>query len=199
MNVILGKAGAIERAADGSVAADATQIERTGEKLLALAETHRDIIDLVEDPDQRREMPILDRVRTQVTRLRDEHPDARIDVEVDCPDDVAVVAVPGIERAVRELVENAVVHAERDRPAVDLRVESTPGAVRIRVADEGPGIPSAVRQILTGEREIDQLSHGTGLGLWLVYWLVTRAGGSLSFEENEPRGSVVTIELRRAT
>jgi PAS domain S-box-containing protein len=199
MNVVLGKARTIERTADGDVAADAAQIERTGEKLLALAETHRDIIDLVEDPDPRRELPILDRVRTQVTQLRAENPDARIDVEVDCPDDVTVVAVPGIERAVREVVENAVVHADRDRPVVDLRVESTPEVVRIRVVDEGPGIPPAVRQILTDEREIDQLSHGTGLGLWLVYWLVTRAGGSISFDENEPRGSVVTIELHRAT
>jgi PAS domain S-box-containing protein len=199
MNVVLGKARTIEASTTGEVAADAAQIRRTGEKLLGLAETHREILDLVEQSASRRPIPLVDRLRTQIRELRTEHPDANVDAEFDCPDDLAVLAVPGIERAVRELLENAVVHSDRETPEVRLSVESTPERVCARVADTGPGIPTTEWKILTGEHKIDPLSHGTGLGLWLVYWLVSRADGQLSFEENDPRGSVVTIELERAT
>ena len=42
------------------------------------------------------------------------------------------------------------------------------------------------------------LQHGSGLGFWLVHWIVTASGGELRFEENDPRGSVVTLCLERA-
>ena len=42
------------------------------------------------------------------------------------------------------------------------------------------------------------LEHASGLGLWLVHWIVTESGGSVSFEEREPRGSVVELTLPRA-
>jgi K+-sensing histidine kinase KdpD len=41
------------------------------------------------------------------------------------------------------------------------------------------------------------LEHASGLGLWLVHWIVTESGGSVSFEEREPRGSVVELTLPR--
>jgi K+-sensing histidine kinase KdpD len=37
------------------------------------------------------------------------------------------------------------------------------------------------------------LEHGSGLGLWIVNWIVTRSGGRIAFEENDPRGSRVII------
>lgn len=51
--------------------------------------------------------------------------------------------------------------------------------------------------VLTAERET-QLEHASGLGLWLVRWTVSLSGGDLSFGENEPRGSVVTLSLPAA-
>jgi PAS domain S-box-containing protein len=199
MNLILGKAQTIQESADGAIASDAAQIERVGERLLDLAETYREILDLIETSGARHRIRLVDRIRAEVRELREAHPNAEVEVAFDCPEDVAAVAIPGIERAVGELLENAVVHSDREPPEVELHVESTADHVRIRVADRGPGIPPTEWEILTGEHEIDPLSHGTGLGLWLVHWLVTRAGGHLSFEENDPRGSVVTIQLQRAS
>ncbi|MGM0399180.1 MAG: ATP-binding protein, partial [Halobacteriota archaeon] len=70
-------------------------------------------------------------------------------------------------------------------------------AVRIRVVDDGPGIPRMEREVLSGETEIGPLYHGSGLGLWFVNLAVRQADGVLQFEENEPRGSVVSIRLPR--
>lgn len=199
MNVILGKAGDIQLAATGKTAADAAQIQQTSEGLLSLAETYRDILDLIETSESPRPISLVDRLRTQVQQFRQEYTEAHVTVEIDCPEETAVVAMPGIERAVGELLENAAVHAEQAHPAVTLRVEDHTDTVRIQVADTGPGIPAVERETLLGETEIGSLSHGTGLGLWFVYWIVTRSNGHLSFEENDPQGSIVTIELERST
>ncbi|WP_459987600.1 ATP-binding protein, partial [Natrinema sp. JCM 9743] len=68
----------------------------------------------------------------------------------------------------------------------------------LTVADDGPGIPPEERELLEGDREITQLRHASGLGLWLVNWVVTQAGGRLTFHDNEPRGTVVTLAIPRA-
>lgn len=67
--------------------------------------------------------------------------------------------------------------------------------VQVEITDNGPGIPSEEIKVLTREREVEPLYHGSGLGLWLVNWIVRRSNGAIQFEENDPRRSVVTIDL----
>jgi len=43
----------------------------------------------------------------------------------------------------------------------------------VRVGDNGSGIPEHERRTLAGADETP-LRHGSGVGLWLVYWLVTQ-------------------------
>ncbi|MFB6101643.1 MAG: sensor histidine kinase [Haloplanus sp.] len=125
--------------------------------------------------------------------MQERHPTAQLSVEQ--PADVQVTATDDIRRAVEELVTNAVTHSDRDAPAVEITVTVEDGIAAISVADDGPGIPEMERAILTGEREIEPLYHGSGIGLWLVSLIVRQSDGELRFDENEPRGSVVTIRL----
>ncbi|WP_135830054.1 sensor histidine kinase [Halorussus halobius] len=124
------------------------------------------------------------------------------DVSVDVPDEQYARATPAFSAAVENVCENAVEHNNAPEPAVSLTVETVVEAgaewVRVAVADDGPGIPEHERIVLTEGQETD-LEHGSGLGLWLVYWVVERSGGRLSFAENEPRGTVVRIDLLPAT
>lgn len=64
----------------------------------------------------------------------------------------------------------------------------------LRVADDGPGLPTMERLTLEEGRETP-LRHGQGLGLWLVNWVVTRAGGELSVGERDGGGTVVEVRL----
>lgn len=93
-----------------------------------------------------------------------------------------------------ELVENAITHAETTTLTVELQVEPTETGAQIEVRDTGPGIPERERTVLLAGEETP-LRHGSGLGLWFVYWGVTRLGGELTFDENSPRGSVVKIKI----
>ena len=124
------------------------------------------------------------RERSPAARLSLESPEAAF---VSAPDREAV------ETILDNLLENAIEHHDRAQPSVAVTVE--PGdPVVLRVADDGPGIPPAEREPLT-QREESQLEHASGLGLWLVRWLVEAAGGTLAFADREPRGTVVTVRL----
>lgn len=68
----------------------------------------------------------------------------------------------------------------------------------ITVLDNGPGIPEREQALIMGEREITQLNHATGIGLWVVKWVVESYGGELTFDESEDGGSAVTLRLDRA-
>jgi len=51
--------------------------------------------------------------------------------------------------------------------------------------------------VIAGYSEITQLTHGSGLGLWVARSVVESAGGTLSFE-TEDGWTVVTLTHERA-
>jgi signal transduction histidine kinase len=102
---------------------------------------------------------------------------------------------PVVRRILHELVENALEHADSDSPRVRITVRRGPdGAAELVVADDGPGLPDWEREVLSAGAET-QRKHGRGIGLWFVRWAVTRLGGDLEFDRNDPTGTVVTVRL----
>jgi signal transduction histidine kinase len=96
---------------------------------------------------------------------------------------------------VAELVSNGMKHAEMDEPPVRISVRASAEHAVITIEDEGPGIPEQEYAVL-GSVEQSQLRHGRGLGIWMVQWIVTRLGGTLSFDADSS-GTVVTVRLPR--
>lgn len=133
---------------------------------------------------------LIERVADQVAG---EFPSSSIDLSL--PDTATVDVSTNFALAVEELLVNAIEHNDQDNPEVHVSLESTPGRLCLRIGDNGPGIPDMDRSVVAGDREIEPLYHGSGLGLWLVSWVVRRSEGTLSFGENDPQGSVVTIQL----
>jgi signal transduction histidine kinase len=99
--------------------------------------------------------------------------------------------------ALLELVDNAIEHTPGDSRVTVEFTDGPDDAVRIAVHDDGPGIPREEWDIVTGDREITQLQHASGLGLWLVKWVADTHGGTLSLERTGADGSTVAIDLPR--
>lgn len=116
------------------------------------------------------------------------------DVEVD---DVRVLAIAAVSDALDELVQNAVVHGG-DHPSVEVAADVDGEDALVRVTDDGPGIPAAERAILESGDPPRPMSHGNGLGLWLVYWIARRSDGAVTVEDSDCGGSVVSLRLPRA-
>ncbi len=193
LNVMLGAADTIRSRASGPVANSAEQILQKGGELLQTAEVEREIIGLLREQPEYRELalePLLGQIASTVGST---YPDAVIDI--DCPDGATVQATRELGKALRELVTNAVVHNDDESPTVTVTVEQRADTTHIQVADTGPRIPEMERNVLLGRGERTPLYHGTGLGLWFVELAVSRSGGTITFAENSPTGNVVGIEL----
>ncbi|QZP36831.1 sensor histidine kinase [Halobaculum magnesiiphilum] len=70
------------------------------------------------------------------------------------------------------------------------------GVVEVSVADDGPGFPERERTVLEEGGE-DALESSSGMGLWVVHWIVDAVDGATSVDDREGGGSVVTLRFPR--
>ncbi|MFB6081337.1 MAG: PAS domain S-box protein [Halanaeroarchaeum sp.] len=193
MNVIQGYAQTIEEEGGPAVATPVRKIRETSRRLLRTVDKEREITAFLSEPPPATTIDLVDLVEGCVADARSQYPEAEFRTSL--PEACPVEATPALGTAVGELLENAVVHADHDHPSVTVSVDRENGTATVTVADDGPLIPEMERTILTGEAEIGPLYHGSGLGLWLVNLIVRQSNGSLTFDENEPRGNLVSIRL----
>jgi heavy metal sensor kinase len=102
-----------------------------------------------------------------------------------------------LRRLVLNVLQNAVQHTPPGRSvAVDIRQESE--AVRIRVTDEGSGIPSADQQRIFDrfvQLDAARRGQGTGLGLPIARWIAEAHSGTLVLERSGPEGTTFCVSL----
>ncbi|MDQ1680594.1 MAG: hypothetical protein QOI42_1453 [Frankiaceae bacterium] len=101
-----------------------------------------------------------------------------------------------LHQVVENLVDNAVRHSPRDG-TVRVTATSSPGSLRLVVADDGPGIPPADRarvfdaytRLAAGRQD-----GGTGLGLAIARWVTELHGGSIRVLDTA-RGCSVAVDI----
>ena len=101
-----------------------------------------------------------------------------------------------LERAVANLVDNGLVHAE----GAGLRIEAgaVAGRVDLRVVDRGPGIRPEVREVVFHpfQRSGDSENRvGVGLGLAVARGFVEAVGGELDLEDTPGGGTTMVVRL----
>jgi len=186
-NLIHGNADLIDAEGDRveAVKGGAARIEEISDKA-------RDVIDIFERGRRSDDGVALSAVlRECVDTLRDRYPDAA----VDCEADDGLGTVPSaLTPVLHNVVENAVEHNPAAEPRVWIRTTRTDGEVRVRVADDGPGIADHERAVLERGNET-ALKHGSGLGLWLIAWGTDMTGGELTIADRESGGTAVTVTV----
>lgn len=193
MNVVQGMAKLVRERTSGAVADYAERIDDVAATLLGNVEKERRITRVLRDEPSVTDVQLMSELRAAVATLRERHPAA--DVSLSGPDGVVVRGTADLAMAFEELLENAVVHNDRESPVVNVTASTTGEEVVVRIADDGPGIPEMEVDVFAGSEAETAVHHGGGLGLWLVYLIVRRSGGSVAFEANGSRGSVVAVTL----
>jgi PAS domain S-box-containing protein len=184
--------GATERI-DGNP--DATErIQSASESLLATSEKAHDVTELLLTGHSVESLPLDERVTAAAEICRSKFPAATVSVDTGSMGQVE--AIPVVERAFVELIENGIVHDDGDGN-VTVSARTQDREVVVTVADGAPPIPDSERAVITGETAITPLKHGSGLGLWIVNWIVSRSGGDLYFEETDDGGTVACVCLPR--
>ena len=102
-------------------------------------------------------------------------------LELEVPDDLAVIADPLVlDRVVSNLLVNAMRHGE---PPIVLAAEQRDRHIRISVADHGEGVPEEVRPRLFERFERGADAPGSGLGLAIARTYARAHGGDLVYDD----------------
>jgi two-component system, OmpR family, sensor kinase len=176
------------------IAAEISRMTRLVDQLLALAR-------LDQQPELRlAPVDLAGLARDAASDLQAIEPDREVRTEI--PDDPLLVR--GDDAQLRQVVGNLLSNVRAHTP-VDAAVTVTVSAPgRLRIADEGPGMPTA-----DGERVFDRFFRsgtdrldgvaGSGLGLSIVRAVVEAHGGSVEFDTAPGAGVTVTVTLPPAT
>ncbi|MFB6250312.1 MAG: sensor histidine kinase [Halobellus sp.] len=197
-NVIQGHADLIEaRAEKEQIGTYAEQIASACQALVNTSETARAIQRVLRNSDAEPERLSPADAETRLRRLVSATAGAdAVDVQVTVDVATSVRYDELVESGLRELLENAIEYGTPDPDAVvEISVTSDDGTVRFAVSDDGPGIPEAEWSVVTEDREITQLQHASGLGLWLVKWVADARGGDLKLVVTDEPGTTVAMDL----
>ncbi len=199
INVILGHAELLHEGSGASDDTHITTIRDRSNELARFTEATKALMEnfLGHSADTKQPVALSGVLREEVARHRQEYPHTEWSVAVE--DDIVVEADDLLSELLSNILTNAVLHNDKSTPEVSITGQQRDGFATVTVADNGPGIP-ATRKDRVREWNVKGVdSPGSGLGLAIADTLANRYGGELRIEDNDPEGTVVTIELPTAT
>jgi len=116
------------------------------------------------------------------------------DIRFNC-DELAMKSI------ILNLVENALKYST-ETPKIKIHLSSDFSNVIFKISDEGIGISEEEKNLVfnkfyrSGNEEIRK-TKGTGLGLFIVKYLVNQHLGKISIHANNPKGSIFEVKFKR--
>ena len=195
MNVIQARGELLADRLEGDDREYAKTIVKWSDDIIDLTEKVRSVLktlseDGMTEMERRALGEVLDGAADRARWMSD---DCTVDNHVE---DIHVAADELLEDVFGNLFLNAVEHAGED-VSVDVTATVEDVFVRVRIADDGPGVPPEQRRRIFQRGEKGSGSSGTGFGLYFVDSMVESYGGTIWVEESDRGGAAFVIELPR--
>lgn len=193
LNAIALAAQRLERASQDEPALGFARLVRA--EVRRLEGVLREFLELARPVSDRRESVALGGVAHEVVELlASEATEAGVTIAPVAGDAFATVDRDAVRRALINLVRNAIQASPADA-TVRVELDQDPrGDARIRVLDDGPGIPAAMAERLL-EPFVTTRADGTGLGLALVRRVADEHGGTFRLTNRPAHGAEALLEL----
>ncbi len=123
-------------------------------------------------------------------------------IEMDIKSDLFLkVDKEAFTSVVINLIENAVKYSPIDS-TINIRLFETQNTIVFSVADNGIGISDEEKKKIFQKfyrvgNEETRNSKGTGLGLYIVNYIVKQHGGNVIVKNNKPKGSIFEVTIQR--
>lgn len=196
MQAIEGNASLLEDHVDAEAEPMLETIEDSSDRIVDLVQNVRFLVASISGETPIRPTELDDVLEDAAASVTAAYPEATI--EPVPATGAAVMADDLLVALFENLLRNAVEHNDAAEPVVSTAVDVGVETVSVRIADDGPGIPPRKRRRYLEPGVQSDTSGGQGLGLYLVSTLLERYEGSIHFADNDPRGTVVTVELPHA-
>ncbi|WP_280535409.1 HAMP domain-containing sensor histidine kinase [Halopenitus sp. POP-27] len=167
-----------------AIAAAAARIRSTVEEVASVAQPF----------ETTRRMDLEAIVTDTLAAFERDHPDVTVQADLETAGaDTEVVGDDRIRLAIDELLENALEHGATERVAVG--IHDAPGTVAVSVSDDGPGLSTDQRDLLTAGKFPEYDDPSAGFGLQVVHLIVARYGGEIRVSADGIDGDGTTITL----
>jgi len=197
LQIIAGFADAVASQVDGETAEYVGKIQRAAESSADLIERVGNLVSTLEDqeePEPRALQPILS---DTVAEMSANFPELTVEFDPETAD-YRVYSGDLLDSVFTNLISNAAVHNEGEI-RVTITVEETGNdEIVVAFADDGTGVPEAIREEIFEMGAKGPDSSGTGFGLGFVRALTESYGGGVTVGESEAGGALFRVTLERA-
>jgi signal transduction histidine kinase len=188
-----------QRSYHGTIRGEAERLSRLVEQVLALARLDERGHSLIGE----REQASLESVVNGVVELLRPQAEAReLRVEVALEEAAAATQVPrdALAQIVTNLVDNAIKFSPVAGAPIEVTATRSAEALSLRVRDRGPGVepellPRMFEVFVRGQREHEQATPGTGIGLAVVEALVVELGGRVGARNRGEGGLEIELDV----
>lgn len=116
-------------------------------------------------------------------------------IKIDMKDNCVVMADEGLYSVVDNVIKNAVDHGRATNIEITVNAKND-GVCSMRIADNGVGIPSDIKEYIFKEGFKYGTTGNTGLGLYIARMIMDRYG-SIAVEDNQPSGAAFILNFKK--
>jgi PAS domain S-box-containing protein len=150
--------------------------------------------------EEKRRFNVKEYIDSVLLSLRPKYKRTPYAIDVQCPEGLEIFSYPGaLSQILTNLVMNSLLHAfdGAEHGRMTLNLSAAAGRCMLRYEDNGKGIPTEnLKKIYDPFFTTKRGRGGSGLGLHVVYNLVTRTlGGRIECASEPGRGTVFTISF----
>lgn len=193
LQVVDGRAALLADHHDDEVRENAAAIRGQADSLEGLITEVQSVTEVLTGEGERETVDLVSVLNDVVDAAEEGH--HGLTVERRLPDELPVAAGEALYAVFRNLVDNAAEHAGSDSVTVVVSGERVGDDVRVRVSDDGRGIPEDERERIF---ESGVSTDDGGYGLYVVDTIVNRLGGDISVETSDMGGAAFVVDLPAA-
>lgn len=195
INVVLGMAESIQQQSEVSgVCNKADKIKSKAEGLAQLSDESKIVDKVLRGQTSLSSVSLTPVINQSVSTCRQRFENSTIETSITC--DAAINADRRLKIVLDNLLDNALRYDPSEKPYAEVVVRSDDdSSVLVEIIDRGPGIPQSEVDIIVGDSDVTPLTHGSGLGLWLVKWIIESYRADLSIETSGTEGSIVSLHF----
>ena len=176
-------------------------IQKNLERTASLVQSFKQV-SVDQSTEQKREFYLKTYLEDVIRSLYPKFKQRDIDINIDCDEKLLLNSYPGtFAQIFTNLVLNSITHGfkkEKKKGVIDILVKQEAKQIQIEYKDNGEGIPREILPKIFDPFFTTDQSKGTGLGLNIVYNLVTqKLKGSIKCESKNGKGVVFRIVVPR--
>lgn len=120
-----------------------------------------------------------------------------IEITTELSDDLSIIASDQsqLQQVFLNLITNAI-DAIGSEGLIEVTSREVDSFINVDITDNGPGIPEdKQKKVFDPFFTTKETGKGTGLGLWIIYGIIEKMGGTISLKSEEGEGTTFTVKI----